>query len=48
MNGFNIVLGLITSIAIGMNFGMWTQDFNAGTTAFLVTLTTFKFKYDED
>lgn len=48
MNGFSIFIGLIISIAIGMNFGMWMQDFNAGTTAFLVTFTAFSFRYDND
>ena len=48
MNGINIVVGVITSVIIGMNFGMWMQDINAGITAYFVTWTAFKFKYDEN
>ena len=44
----NIVVGLVASIAMGMNFGTWMQDINAGITAFLVTWIAFTFRYDED
>ena len=43
-----VTLSIVAMIAIGLNFGVWVQDINAGIFSALVTYYAFMFRYDED
>ena len=46
MNDDKIFIGLVACIAMGLNFGMWAQNINAGLVGGLATWLAFCFKYD--
>lgn len=44
----NIVLSIIASFAISINFGFWMENIFAGIFAFLISYYAFMFRYDDD